>query len=138
MKNKILAALAALTVGLGVFAGASTGTTGPYFGITFDSKDPVKYPLGYCQITASTSWSGTAAGSFEGQVQVMRYTGTGWVGVGAIQTYSFTNGVAYNGTTTMYRQGLNGAYTYLVRSRIWNLDHQVGSWDNSAGKNIAC
>lgn len=134
MRRKISAVLAALAVGLGVFAGGAAATAGPYFGITYDSKDPIKV---FGQVQASVYWSGTAYGDFYGQVQVMRYTGTGWVGQGTISEYVFKNGVYYGGQTNDLKPCKGGAYTYLVRSRL-----RAGSaytpWDNSAGKNIVC
>lgn len=134
-KSKIFTALTTISVGLSIFAAAAVGSLSAY-GITYDAKEPVKW--GICQTIAPASFTGTPTQNLTGQVQLMRYTGSGWVGQGGIINYTLYKSVAYGGSVNPIVNLTGGAYTYRVRTRLVNSVGTATAWDNSAGKNLLC
>lgn len=140
IKTYLAAGLAAIGMSLGAFAGTASAQL-HYLGFYYDSKEPTQYSS--CSALVTSSFQGSnSSNDLWGQNQLMRYTGSGWVGQGTITTYKFNSGKYYNATVGRVVGLTGGAYIYRVRTRMaaYKTDGTLGysKWDYSAGKNLSC
>jgi hypothetical protein len=134
IRKSLAAGLAALSLGAvgGIVAGTADATIGP-FGGRYIQAQPAGlggYSIGF----GTTVWGN--GGSQSVNTRLMRYTGSGWVQVGATKTETLTPG-NYTMLADYYANcDVHGTYVYTVWSKwasyLWN------NADISPGKSVTC